>query len=292
MIGKKYFYLIAILAVLFSSCSSDLGTSTPVDRLPVIFPDYSGIVIPPNIAPLNFVVKEKGEAYSVRISANGDDPIVVENNRGVIEIEISKWRDLLEKARGKEINIEVFVKAEGGKWQKFKTIVNQVANDEIDNHLAYRLINTGYVMWSALGIYQRNLENFDETAIIDNRSIDNTCVNCHSFSNNNPKSMNIHVRSTHGGTVIYTDGKLKKVNLKTKYTLAQGAYVNWHPGGKHIAYSVNTISQRFFSKNIRQEVSDAASDLIVYDVEKKQGNYFTKDFDQLKGKPAGLVGRW
>jgi tricorn protease-like protein len=80
--------------------------------------------------------------------------------------------------------------------------------------------------------------------------------------------MNIHVRSTHGGTIIYEGGKLKKINLKTPYTLNQGAYLNWHPDGKHIAYSVNTISQRFFSKDIRQEVSDAASDLIVYDVEK------------------------
>ncbi len=270
MIGKIHIYFVAILAVLISSCSADLNTSTPVDRWPAIFPDYSGIVIPPNIAPLNFVIKEKGKDFAARITANGENPITIKNKRGVIDIDISKWHDLLKKAKGKDINIEVYAKDDNGKWQKFKTIVNQVANDEIDNHLAYRLINTGYVMWSALGIYQRNLENFDESAIIDNKSIDNTCVNCHSFSNNNPKSMNIHVRSTHGGTVIYTDGKLKKVNLKTKYTLAQGAYVNWHPGGKHIAYSVNTISQRFFSKNIRQEVSDAASDLIVYDVEKNR----------------------
>jgi len=268
MINKIPFYILAILVALVSSCSSDFGSSTPVDRLPVIFPDYSGIVIPPNIAPLNFAIKEKGKAFAARISANGEDPITIENSRGVIDISIGKWHDLLKKAKGKEINIEVFAKDENGKWQKFKTIVNQVANEEIDNHLAYRLINTGYVLWSAIGIYQRNLENFDETAIIDNKSIDNTCVNCHSFVRNNPKSMNIHVRSTHGGTIIYENGKLKKVNLKTPYTLSQGAYLNWHPDGKHIAYSVNSISQRFFSKDIRQEVSDAASDLIVYDVEK------------------------
>ncbi len=268
MIKNLYFYILAMLSLLISSCSTDLSKSAPVDRLPVIFPDYSGIVIPPNIAPMNFVIKEKGKAFVARISANGEDPITIENKRGVIDIGIGKWHDLLKKSQGKEINIEVYAKDENGKWQKFKTIVNQVANEEIDNHLAYRLINTGYVLWSAIGIYQRNLENFDESAIIDNKSIDNTCVNCHSFARNNPKSMMVHVRSTHGGTIIYADGKLKKVNLKTKYTLAQGAYVNWHPDGKHIAYSVNSISQRFFSKDIRQEVSDAASDLIVYDVEK------------------------
>ena len=268
MINKIQILILMIVAALFSSCSSVPGSSTPVDRLPVIFPDYTGIVIPPNIAPLNFVIKEKGKDFVARISFDGKDPITIKNSRGVIEIGIAKWHEILNKAKGKEINIEVFAKDEIGKWQKFKTIVNQVANEEIDNHLAYRLINTGYVMWAAIGIYQRNLENFDETPIIDNKSIDNTCINCHSFARNSPKSMMVHVRANHGGTVIYENGKLRKVNLKTKYTLSQGAYVNWHPDGKHLVYSVNSISQRFFSKDIRQEVSDAASDLIVYDVEK------------------------
>jgi len=268
MTNRFYIYILGILTLMVSSCSSDFKSAATVDRLPVIFPDYTEIVIPPNIAPLNFIIKEEGKAFAARISAAGEDPISIENSRGVIDIDISDWRDLLKSAKGKEINIDVFVKHESGKWQKFKTIVNKVANEEIDNHMAYRLINTGYVLWSALGIYQRNLENFEETTIIDNKSIDNTCVNCHSFAHNNPKSMNIHVRSTHGGTIIYEGGKLRKVNLKTSHTLNQGAYLNWHPGGKHIAYSVNTISQRFFSQDIRQEVSDAASDLIVYDVEK------------------------
>jgi hypothetical protein len=268
MVNKIQLLILVILVALVSSCSSDFSNSSPVDRLPVIFPDYSGIVIPPNIAPLNFAIKEKGKDFAVRISSSGQDPITVQNSRGIIEIGIGKWHDLLKKTKGKEINIEVFVKNENGNWQKFKTIVNKVANEEIDNHLAYRLINTGYVLWSAIGIYQRNLENFDESPIIDNKSIDNTCINCHSFARNSPKSMMVHVRSTHGGTVIYENGKLRKVNLKTKYTLNQGAYVNLHPDGRHLVYSVNTISQRFFSKDIRQEVSDAASDLIVYDVEK------------------------
>lgn len=239
-----------------------------MDRLPVLFPDYTGIVIPPNIAPLNFVIKEKGDAFIAKISTNGEVPITIESNTGIIDINISKWHDLLKKAKGKEINIEVFVKDPKGKMQKFKTITNHVAHEEIDNHLVYRLINTGYVLWSAIGIYQRNLENFDESVIIDNKSVDNTCINCHSFSRNNPKSMMVHVRSIHAGTIIYWNGKLKKINTKTNYTLAPGAYPNWHPDGKHIAMSVNSISQRFFTKDIRVEVSDAASDIIVYDAEK------------------------
>jgi hypothetical protein len=36
-------------------------------RLPNIRPDYSGIIIPPNIAPLNFTVKDSGQNYVVHI---------------------------------------------------------------------------------------------------------------------------------------------------------------------------------------------------------------------------------
>jgi hypothetical protein len=268
MINKIYILSMAILIALIQSCSTDLSSSVQLNRLPVIFPDYTGIVIPPNIAPMNFAIREKGDHFIAKISTAGEPPITIENSSGNIDINIGKWHELLNKAKGKEISIEVFVKGSDGKYQKFKTIVNQVSADELDNHLVYRLINTGYVLWSAMGIYQRNLENFDESVIIDNKAIDNTCLNCHSFSKNDPKSMMVHIRSTHAGTVIYSEGKLKKINLKTKYTLSAGAYPNWNPDGKHIAYSVNSISQRFFSKDIRQEVSDAASDLIVYDVEK------------------------
>lgn len=268
MIKKIQILTVISLIVLIYSCSTDLSNSIQVDQFPAIFPDYNGIMIPPNIAPLNFAIKEKGEAFAVKISTNGESPITIENKSGIVDINIRKWRELLTKAKGKEINIEICTKDESGKWHKFKSIVNKVAEEDIDNHLVYRLINTGYVLWSEMGIYQRNLENFEESVIIDNKSIDNTCINCHSFAKNNPKSMMVHIRSTHSGTIIYMNGVLKKINTKTKYTLAPGAYSNWHPDGKHIAFSVNTISQRFFSKDIRQEVSDAASDIIVYDVEK------------------------
>jgi Tol biopolymer transport system component len=79
--------------------------------------------------------------------------------------------------------------------------------------------------------------------------------------------MMLHIRANHSGTLLSYDGKLKKINTKTKYTLSPGGYPNWHPNGRHIAFSVNKISQRFFSKDIRIEVSDAASDLVVYDAE-------------------------
>jgi len=78
----------------------------------------------------------------------------------------------------------------------------------------------------------------------------------------------IHIRKQNGGTLVSQNGQLTKVDTKTKYTLNSGAYPCWHPAGKHIAYSVNDIGQIFCSGEVRIEVADEFSDLIVYDVEK------------------------
>jgi len=266
---KNYLNIwLAVSLLALFSCSSDIANYTDISRLPVIFPDYTGITIPPNIAPLNFAIKEPGSEFEARFYTKKENPIVVKSNKPGIEIDISKWHKLLEQGMGSKLFVDVFVKSKEGNWQKFQTIENEISNEKIDNHLAYRLINTGYVLWNNLGIYQRNLENFDEKPILENKSIEFGCINCHSFANNDPNKMMIHIRAIHGGTVISNNGKLSKVDTKTKYTLNGGAYPCWHPDGKHIAFSVNKIGQLFCSGETRIEVLDESSDLIVYDVEK------------------------
>ena len=259
---------IFLLILLIGSCKTEIKNFTEAARVPAIFPDYTGITIPPNIAPLNFKINEPGTDFEVRIYAENEKPIIVRTSSGSIQIDSGKWKSLLEKHQGGSYKIDVFVKSNDGNWQKFQTIENRISTERIDSHLAYRLINTGYVLWTNLGIYQRNLENFDEKPILENKSIEFGCINCHSFANNDPNKFMLHIRAIHGGTVILNDGKLMKVDTKTRYTLNAGAYPNWHPTGSHIAYSVNDIGQNFCSGEIRIEVSDLLSDLIVYDVEK------------------------
>jgi hypothetical protein len=256
----------AILAFIFASCSKPVTNPVVLDRIPVIFPDYTDITIPLNIAPMNFRIREAGNEFEVRISASG----ITEKIRSkdpLIKIGHSAWRKLLGSARGGSLSYEVFVKGNDGKWTKFKTFENQVSPDKIDSHLAYRLINTGYVFWSDLGIYQRNLENFDEDVILENQSFDYGCLNCHSFCMNDPGKMMLHIRAVHGGTVVDQDGILTKIDTKNKYTLNAGVYPCWHPDGHHIAFSVNNINQHFCNGETRIEVSDEFSDIVVYDVE-------------------------
>jgi Tol biopolymer transport system component len=268
MIKNDRNILAFLVLLVFISCQSKIEKFDDVNRLPSIFPDYTGILIPPNIAPLNFKINEPGTEFEVHIYTSSENQIIERGSNPSIRVDVDLWHKLLEKGMGSKIYFEVFVKTPEGRWQKFEPIVNEISKEKLDNHLAYRLINTGYILYNSLGIFQRNLENFDEKPILENKSFEYGCLNCHSFRNNDPKDMMIHIRAIHGGTILSQDGKLSKIDTKSKYTLSAGVYPNWHPDGKHIAYSVNNINQYFCSGETRIEVSDKFSDLVVYDIEK------------------------
>ncbi len=266
---KKYFKNILRVLVLsfLASCTSEITDFTEVDRQALISPDYSNIVVPPNIAPLNFKIMEQGSEYVVKAFAHKGKPIVIRSKNPIIQFDLKEWHKLMQEGKGSDINMEIFVRGDDKNWKKFQTLTNHISNDSIDSHLAYRLINTGYVFWSGLGIYQRNLENFDEKPILENKSFEYGCLNCHSFRQNDPDDMIIHIRAVHGGTIVSRDRNLTKIDTKNKYTLNAGVYPSWHPDGKYIAFSVNNINQHFCNGETRIEVSDGLSDLIVYNIE-------------------------
>ena len=120
-----------------------------------------------------------------------------------------------------------------------------------------------------MGIYQRNLTNFDESRIIENNSTDNGCMNCHTFSKNNPNKMAIHFRIIHPGTLIWNNGELQFSNTKTDNTMSAGIYPAWHPNGIHIAFSTGKISPHLTTRiNKPVDVADKASGLFVFNTEK------------------------
>ena len=76
-------------------------------RLPRISPDYAGIVVPPNIAPLNFSIDEEGSSFLVKIGAEAGDAIEIASGSPNIVIPPRRWRQLLEMNRGKDLRFEV-----------------------------------------------------------------------------------------------------------------------------------------------------------------------------------------
>ena len=186
-----------------------------------------------------------------------------------IRMDEKKWRKLLETHKGGTIEVELFTKQEGV-WSQWKPFTITVSEKPIDSHLVYRLIEPGYEKWHIVGIYQRDLTTFEETPIIRNDMTGYNCMNCHSFCMGDPGQMLFHMRAANGATYLLQDGKLQKLNTKTDETVSNLTYPAWHPSGRYVTTSVNTIRQFFHSvKERKMEVFDMESDVVVYDVQQQ-----------------------
>ena len=255
--------LMALLAV---ACQPSLPEAQAVDEQPAIFPDYADVTIPCNIAPLNFRLREAAPAI-VCLSAGGEQ-LRLETSDGSVSIPLRGWKQLLAAAEGDAITVELFAKRSGG-WMRYAPFAWHVAAEPIDPCLVYRKIAPGYRMWNRMGIYQRNLTNFDEEAILDNKQTNNNCMNCHSFCQQDPDRMLFHQRMTHAGTYLIRQGAIEKLDTKTKQTISALVYPYWHPSGRYVAFSTNETKQDFhYTDQNRVEVFDLRSDVVVYDVER------------------------
>ncbi|MBB1094458.1 cytochrome C biosynthesis protein, partial [Rhodopseudomonas palustris] len=149
--------LIAILLIFtfFSACKSGPGESvTKVDKQPQIEPGYTGLTIPVNIAPLNFIINEKGDSYAVTISSATGESVDILSREGEIIIPEKKWKSLLKSAAGQEITYKTFVK-NAGKWIEFESFSNSVSKAPIPLYVLYRLLYPGYESWKEMSIMQR-----------------------------------------------------------------------------------------------------------------------------------------
>ena len=235
-----------------------------LEKTPEIFPDYNDITIPLNIAPLNFQLKEPGERFLAILEGGDGKSIRLQNDKKTVRIPSKKWNRFIMENRGSEFKIRIFMKDQNN-WKEYAPIVNHIALEPIDPFLAYRLIPPGYETWSSMGLYQRDLTSFREDPIIENKTIEGNCVNCHSFCNGSSENMMFHIRGSLGGTVIKKGDFFEKVNLKREETLSAGVYPSWHPSGNYIAFSTNKIEQYFHAKPGNTiEVIDRQSDLILY----------------------------
>ncbi|MEI6049155.1 MAG: cytochrome C biosynthesis protein [Bacteroidota bacterium] len=267
----RHLYFLVALFFLYSCGSKPNGDKAVSELAPKIEPDYSGVTIPPNIAPLNFIVKENGSAFFVKFSSATVIEIEVYSKKGIIRIPENKWRKMLQSNTGKEFKVDIYARDDQGQWSKFSTITNKVASEAIDPYLYYRLLYPGYESWAELSINRRKLENFKTQSLIENSIVDENCVNCHSFNNGKTGDFLFHIRGNMGGTYFSSAGEFRKINLKTKEMKNGAVYPRWHPSGKFVAFSSNKIIQRFHAAdNKKVEVSDLESSLVLYDVEKNE----------------------
>lgn len=277
---KRFLSYLTILLLTASCTGTPKGAVPGTD--PVIYPDYTNITVPSNIASPNFLIEDDANGY-VTLFKSGDVQVRISGQK--VCIPLRKWRKLTSQG---DISVIIYEKKDNG-WVMMKPFDINVGK-EIDAYVTYRLIPPSFQTFGRLSINQRNLTNFKERVIYANSMAaaddGEQCINCHSFRNWHADRMQFHIRQLNGGTVYYMDGKLSKLNLKTDSTISAAVYPAWHPTHDYIAYSNNMTFQNIHTNNLeRMEAFDDESDLVLYDIYKNAVSVIENKRDEYECHP-------
>lgn len=262
-------HILLIFLLLLTACGEKVHDAKQEAKLPEIFPDYTGVTIPVGIAPLNFCMFDRTVQMVDAVVSDGRGNQLSGHGEETTDFDIDKWHDIVSQNVGDSLQVVVSAKYEDG-WHTYLPFTIYISRDSIDYGVVYRKLEPGYEVYSKMGIYERDLSSFKETALIENTQFSG-CVNCHSFNRCDPTNMSLHIRGSHGATLLRIDGKMDAYNTTTTKTLGSCVYPYWHPGGRYIMYSTNTTQQVFHVRDSnRIEVYDQDSDLLLYDTEKNE----------------------
>ena len=262
--------LLLLTVILLSACSSSPKDVTMTNQLPDIYPDYVGVTVPVEIAPLNFSMLD--DSYTtIDVEVKGSHRGQIHANGEFADFDMDEWHQLLKDNLGGKLIFTVRGEKDG-KWIQFKDFEVFVSRFPMEAWgITYRRIAPSYKIYSKMGIYQRDLSSFDETAILENTQSTGMCINCHTPNSTNPDQFVFHIRGEHGATYIHHDGKDELLQAKNETLGGSMVYPSWHPGGRYCAFSTNKTSQMFHAaSNKRIEVYDSSSDVFVYDTQTHQ----------------------
>lgn len=259
-----------LLAVACSPAPKDV---VAVDELPQIYPDYVDVTIPVGIAPLNFSMADDS-VTAIDVEVRGSLGGSLHARGDYADFDIDEWQQLLAANRQGQLTVTVIAQKEG-QWTRYRDFTIHISPDTLQAWgITYRRIPPGYEMFGPMGLYQRCLANFDETALLTNEWSVGTCLNCHTANATNPDQYVFHARVDHGATVIQTsdaktqDAKIDVLQSKNDSLGGAMVYPYWHPSGRYCAFSTNKTSQMFHIAGPKRiEVYDASSDIFVYDTE-------------------------
>lgn len=214
-----------------------------------ISPDYKDVIVPFNIAPLNFQILSQATRYVVRITGDSGKSVAINSSRPQIMIPARSWHRLLEDNRGARLRFDLAIMKNDGIWYRYDPFWIDVSDQAIDRYLIYRLIRPQYNYFKDIGIYQRDLQSFSQRCIIHGSRFGDGCVNCHSLLGQDPNHLALGIRSARfGSSCLYAiDGQVHKIDQRFGHT-------TWHPSGRIIAFSAFDV--RMFFHTARPDVQD------------------------------------
>lgn len=250
--------------LLCAGCTSRPTHAERVDALPKIYPDYAGVTIPAEIAPLNFCFTG-GSYTSLFLSVEGSKGGTLTAAGRDLDMDLDEWHALTRRNRGGRLTCTLFVKTSGA-WRQYRPFEVEVSPDSLDAWgLTYRRIAPGYEVYGRMGIYERDLSNFDERPVFENTLVPGACVNCHTANRTRPDQLTLHIRGDHGATMVQREGRREWLKARNDSLHGSMVYPYWHPSGRYCAYSTNATHQSFHAvRSKRIEVFDQSSDVFVY----------------------------
>ena len=257
---KNLFNIIAAL-MLLTGCDNRVEVAVDCDA--PIYPDYSDVTIPVNIAPLNFLVRND-LAKDARVYVEGE--LMADNSGNGVTFDLDEWHRMLTRYCGKTVTVNVHVGQEN-EWLEYKPFKWTIVPDSIDPFLTYRLIEPDYEVFNNLQLQQRCVEDFSTTNFCDYEHVGNRCMNCHTYSHHNANLSMMYVRGEGGGAVLNRNGELSLLDIKTEDMPSSSVYFSFHPDGRHIVFSANKIIPAFHAAGSKRlEVFDTESDVYVADI--------------------------
>ena len=248
-----FLVILGALGIIYTPTPENVQQS---DELPPIYPDYCDVTIPQNIAPLNFLLRD-GDCEAIEVKA---DELTIQARGDEAVFDIDDWRALMAQSAGKEITVTVTALI-NGRWIQYRPFTWTVVKDLLDPYLTYRLIEPDYEIWNHIQIQQRCVENFDVNALGHYEQLENRCMNCHTFANQDPSLSMMYVRGPGGGAILNEGGRLSKLSIPGS------VYFGFSPSGRYITYSTQDIIPAFHSlASKRLEVFDAHSNVYVADM--------------------------
>jgi len=261
--------LVAALCRLATGRPPDAAHCRQVDLAPRLRPALAEVVIPPNVAPVNFVVSEPGARYWAAVSGPSGRAVTAAGSDGAMVWPPRAWRALLAANRGQELTIDVRVRSTAGGWTRFAPVTLRVAAEAIEDFLVYRRFQPFFNSDGPLTLRQRDLRSFAESVLVDREDLSDGCMNCHTFLDRRPDQFLFHVRAEQGQPtmVLASGGAVRTIDTRDGPKGRPAGYSSWHPSGQLIAFSRNRILQYFPQVGAQSKAAlDAVSSLAVLDL--------------------------
>ena len=132
--SKRISLLLPLVALLAACTPKQPAEYKETGTEATVYPDYTNVTVPSNIAPLHFRIEAEADGYVTVMKAPGEE--LVKEGREVRPSE-KEWRRLTEKG---DIEVRVFVR-KNGRWEAFRPFAIRVSPDAIDPWISYRLIS-------------------------------------------------------------------------------------------------------------------------------------------------------